>query len=128
MTTPESTNKTFIKKTHVSDEFCGDAPTNLVVEVTPELVARIKELSDAVKAVNAYSVTEFEYSPEYKVMNYDNNGDEDNPTLDDLLGFKGTTDVNELVVTASEFHWRCALKGTSIAITSDPISLDGIGL
>ena len=106
--------KTITRQVHVSDEFiCLDGDENgedkLAIEFDDALIKRIKELQEAVIALNAFSIEEFEYTPKWTELT--------------IGGEPIRTDCSSMHVSATNVSWTCNLKGgpTEIYIAAIPL-------
>ena len=112
-----SSAKTITREVHVPDEFiCLDGDENgedkLAIEFDAALIKRIKDLQQAVIAIKANSIEEFEYTPKWASLNLD--------------GQPIRTDCSSMHVSATDVSWTCYLKNTPIEISIAAIPIEEI--
>lgn len=108
---PTVLDHTFRVKVSVHDEAYSSGRAD--ISISPEFAARIKALSAAVVAVDAYSIESYDYHPEYTFPGY--SGD------NELL-----LDASTVVVTKDDFFWNAYLKYASrvTLVETDRIPLE----
>lgn len=112
----------------------GDTPDIAIVEITPELAARIRQLNRAVRKLKVLHIEEFDSTPDlysgdlgddpFRVLTDDDEVSMDVTSWDDT----GTCDVVCLVVGDTEFHWAGMIKHTSIHWETEMIDIKEIGI
>lgn len=91
---------------HVHDEYF-DGPEKAIVEIDRKYVAHILELSKVVKNLKVYCIEEFDYSPEYFDVDYDNE-----EKLIPNEDFRAEAVL--LHITETNFYWGGLVKHTNI--------------
>lgn len=84
-------------------------PDYAVIELTPELIARIKQLQKAVKKLDVYCIEEFNYDPLYQ----DDNGNESDVRVECTC----------LKVTSDEFLWTGYIKHTGVTWETETVTI-----
>jgi hypothetical protein len=82
-----------------------------VVELSTDLIARIKKLSEAVRSLDVYRISEFNYECAFMVADYE--ADPENGKVA-IKEFEGRTECNTLNVTDNDFFWSGYYKHTSV--------------
>ena len=96
----------FELEVYMEDEYiCFDEEdAKITVEVSNALEIRIRQMQLAVSSVDAYYMTEFDYTPDFGVLHID--------------GDPVRSDVEMLHVSQDEFWWTGYLKHTNIKIST----------
>jgi len=98
-----------------------------VVELSADLIARIRKLSEAVRCLDVYMISEFDYACDFMVADYD--ADPENGKVA-LKEFEGRMECNTLNVTDTGFYWSGLYKHTDVRWSTDTVpltALDGAG-
>jgi len=115
-----------ILEVHIGSEF-DQGPEIAVVEITPALDARIRQLATAAKALGVYKITEFDSSPDFFLRDYD--AEEDygpiafREPVDEDEGYACRVECVTLNVTSNDYFWSGYVKHTSIRWETDSIPL-----
>jgi len=94
-----------------------------VVEVSTDLIARIRKLSEAVRSLDVYKISEFNYHCDFKVADYD--ADPENGKVA-LKEFEGRMEVNTLNVTDTGFYWSGLYKHTDVRWSTDTVPMTAL--
>lgn len=118
-----------ILEVHIGSEF-DHGPEIAVVEITPALDARIRQLATAAKALGVYKITEFDCSPDFFLRDYDAEED-DGPIAfrepeDEEEGYTCRVECVTLNVTSNDYFWSGYVKHTSIRWETDSIPLETV--
>lgn len=118
-----------ILEVHIGSEF-GRGPEVAVVEITPALDARIRQLAAAARALGVYKIAEFDSSPDIFLRDYE--AEEDDGTI----AYREPADEEEekacrvecvtLNVTPGDYFWSGYVKHTDIRWETDTIPLEAI--
>lgn len=103
-------NKNIVKIIPVfAPEFCDDGPKYARVEITPDLLKRIRQLAEVVKGLKIYMIEEFDYTPAWCS---DEKGKEE---------WDGRTECGTLQVMDTSFRWAAIVKHTDITLTTEEV-------
>lgn len=115
-----------ILEVHINSEF-DHGPEVAVVEITPVLDARIRQLTTAAKGLGVYKITEFNWSPDFFLRDYAAE-DDGGP-----IAFREPEDEDEsyacrvecvtLNVTPDDYYWSGYVKHTNIRWETESIPL-----
>jgi hypothetical protein len=94
-----------------------------VVEVSADLIARIRKLSEAVRSLDVYKISEFNYHCDFMVADYD--ADPENGKVA-LKEFEGRMECNTLNVTDTGFYWSGLYKHTDVRWSTDTVPLTAL--
>jgi hypothetical protein len=94
-----------------------------VVELSADLIARIRRLSEAVRSLDVYKVSEFNYHCDFMVADYD--ADPENGKVA-LKEFEGRMECNTLNVTDTGFYWSGLYKHTDVRWSTDTVPLTAL--
>jgi len=94
-----------------------------VVELSTDLIARIRKLSEAVRCLDVYKVSEFNYHCDFMVADYD--ADPENGKVA-LKEFVGRMECNTLNVTDTGFYWSGLYKHTDVRWSTDTVPLTAL--
>jgi len=94
-----------------------------VVEVSADLIARIRKLSEAVRSLDVYKVSEFNYHCDFMVADYD--ADPENGRVA-LKEFEGRMECNTLNVTDTCFYWSGLYRHTDVRWSTDTVPLTAL--
>ena len=113
--------KKMILKVRTPGDYDGLTADYAVVELDLADIDRIRKFSQTVRDLKAYRLSEFNYSCEFFVEEWD--ADPDNGLVA-LEKFEGRMDCNTLNVTDNDFYWSGMYKHTSIRweTSSVPVS------
>ena len=122
----------FTRRVSWTDEFCGDVPDVMAVEIDADLAARIEMLAAEAKRLKVFAIQEVDYHAEWYYAKVDEDGnwlDEEGSKLEiyDLYGgtpgkeFTGRFRYQMLNVADDDFWWSANLKNTSVVISSENI-------
>ena len=103
-------------------EYCDDAPSFAVVEITPALAKQIRLMRDAVKACHCYCMEQFDYSPHFMVP-MDPYEDVDDGLCPVLEEWEGRLGYVILCVDDCRFRWRAAIRHTGICLETEGIDI-----
>lgn len=109
----------FTRTVSCPDEFCGDSPDVLVVEIDAERARWIHEMSAEVRRLKVHAVEIFDYSAAWYLPDWDQNEDEDGTPAP---GEEYTSlDLHMLHVSDDDFWWTANLEGTGVVLSCEPI-------
>ena len=94
-----------------------------VVELSADLIARIRKLSEAVRSLDVYRISEFNYHCDFMVADYD--ADPENGKVA-LKEFEGRMECNTLNVTDTGFYWSGLYKHTDVRWSTDTVPLTAL--
>ena len=94
-----------------------------VVELSADLIARIRKLSEAVRSLDVYRISEFNYHCDFMVADYD--ADPENGKVA-LKEFEGRVECNTLNVTDTGFYWSGLYKHTDVRWSTDTVPLTAL--
>ena len=94
-----------------------------IVELTADLIARIRKLSEAVRSLDVYKISEFNYHCDFMVADYDADPENGKVTLKD---FAGRVECNTLNVTDTGFYWSGLYKHTDVRWSTDTVPLTAL--
>ena len=94
-----------------------------VVELSADLIARIRKLSEAVRSLDVYKISEFNYHCDFMVADYD--ADPENGKIA-LKEFEGRMECNTLNVTDTGFYWSGLYKHTDVRWSTDTVPLTAL--
>lgn len=94
-----------------------------VVELSADLIARIRKLSEAVRSLDVYKISEFNYHCDFMVADYD--ADPENGKVA-LKEFEGRMECNTLNVTDTGFYWSGLYKHTDVRWSTDTVPLTAL--
>lgn len=119
----------FTRKVNCPDEFAGDIPDVMVVEIDEAMAARIMMLAAEVKRLEVSVIQEFDYHAEWYYAKVDEDGDllneEGNKAeiYDHYYApgkeFTGGLECQMLNVGDDDFWWSANLKGSSVLISCE---------
>jgi hypothetical protein len=116
-----STKKLILPISDNSDFFM--ATDYAVIELTTDMIARIRKLSEAVRNLEVYRISEFNYDCAFMVADYE--ADPENGKVA-LKEFEGRTECNTLNVTDNDFFWSGYYKHTSVRWESASVPLTAL--
>ena len=117
----------FTRRVSWTDEFCGDVPDVMAVEIDADLAARIEMLAAEAKRLKVFAIQEVDYHAEL-VLRQSRRGRElagrggSKLEIYDLYGgtpgkeFTGRFRYQMLNVADDDFWWSANLKNTSVVI------------
>ena len=94
-----------------------------VVELSADLIVRIRKLSEAVRSLDVYRISEFNYHCDFMVADYD--ADPENGKVA-LKEFEGRMECNTLNVTDTGFYWSGLYKHTDVRWSTDSVPLTAL--
>ena len=94
-----------------------------VVVLSADLIARIRKLSEAVRSLDVYRISEFNYHCDFMVVDYD--ADPENGKVA-LKEFEGRMECNTLNVTDTGFYWSGLYKHTDVRWSTDTVPLTAL--
>ena len=94
-----------------------------VVELSADLITRIRKLSEAVRCLDVYTISEFNYHCDFMVADYD--ADPENGKVV-LKEFPGRMECNILNVTDTGFYWSGLYKHTDVRWSTDTVPLTAL--
>ena len=94
-----------------------------VIELSADLIARIRKLSEAVRSLDVYKISEFNYHCDFMVADYD--ADPENGKVA-LKEFEGRMECNTLNVTDTGFYWSGLYKHTDVRWSTDSVPLTAL--
>ena len=94
-----------------------------VVELSADLIARIRKLAEAVRCLDVYKISEFNYHCDFMVADYD--ADPENGKVA-LKEFEGRMECNTLNVTDTGFYWSGLYKHTDVRWSTDTVPLTAL--
>ncbi len=94
-----------------------------VVELSADLIARIRKLSEAVRSLDVYRISEFNYHCDFMVADYD--ADPENGKVA-LKEFEGRMECNTLNVTDTGLYWSGLYKHTDVRWSTDTVPLTAL--
>jgi hypothetical protein len=104
-------------KTSYRDVELMEAPGLAVVDMTPHLIKRVQAFCNAIKRLECYQITEFDYSPWWTTWAEDDEGN-------DVPGEELRVECCLLVVTEHYFKWKCYVKHTDVELVTDEVPID----
>lgn len=99
-----------------------EAADYAVIELTAEMIARIRKLSEAVRTLGVYRVSEFDYSCAFMNADYDQWESGKVP----LKEYQVRTECNLLNVTDNGFYWSGLYRHTDIRWSTDTVYLSDL--
>lgn len=115
---PES-KKLFIPIS-TSDEFQGKTADYSEVELSVKGISRIKQLSKAVKNLQAYKIVEFDFSCAFMVIDWEDAPENGKVALKE---FEGSMELIMLNVTDTGFYWSGVYKHTDVRWSTATVPL-----
>lgn len=103
-----------------NSEFFSEAADYAIVELSADLIARIRRLSEAVRSLDVYKISEFNYHCDFMVADYD--ADPENGKVA-LKEFVGRMECNTLNVTDTGFYWSGLDRHTDVRWSTDTVLL-----
>ena len=94
-----------------------------VIELSADLIVRIRKLSEAVRSLDVYRISEFNYHCDFMVADYD--ADPENGKVA-LKEFEGRMECNTLNVTDTGFYWSGLYKHTDVRWSTDTVPLTAL--
>jgi hypothetical protein len=94
-----------------------------VVELSTDLIARIRKLSEAVRCLDVYKISEFNYHCDFMVADYDTDPENGKVSLKE---FAGRMECNTLNVTDTGFYWSGLYKHTDVRWSTDTVPLTAL--
>ena len=94
-----------------------------VVELSTDLIARIRKLSEAVRCLDVYKISEFNYHCDFMVADYDADAENGKVALKE---FAGRMECNTLNVTDTGFYWSGLYKHTDVRWSTDTVPLSAL--
>lgn len=94
-----------------------------VVELSADLIARIRKLSEAVRSLDVYKISEFNYQCDFMVVDYD--ADPENWKVA-LKEFDGRMECTTLNVTDTGFYWSGLYRHTDVRWSTDTVPLTAL--
>ena len=94
-----------------------------VVELSADLIVRIRKLSEAVRSLDVYKISEFNYHCDFMVADYD--ADPENGKVA-MKEFEGRMECNTLNVTDTGFYWSGLYKHTDVRWSTDTVPLTAL--
>jgi hypothetical protein len=94
-----------------------------IVELTADVIARIRKLSEAVRSLDVYKISEFNYHCDFMVTDYDADPENGKVTLKE---FAGRMECNTLNVTDCNFYWSGLYKHTDVRWSTDTVPLTAL--
>jgi hypothetical protein len=94
-----------------------------VVELSADLIARIRKLSEAVRCLDVYKISEFNYHCDFMVADYDSDPENGKVALKE---FAGRMECNTLNVTDTGFYWSGLYKHTDVRWSTDTVPLTAL--
>ena len=116
------TKKLILSVTDNSD-FFSEAADYAVIELGKEEKNRIRKLSAAVRDLEVYKISEFNYACEFKVADYE--ADPENGKVA-VKEFEGRMECNTLNVTDCNFYWSGLYRHTSVRWETDSVPLSAL--
>ena len=131
---------TFIRDVRVCDESFDEAASHALISISPEQYTMIKKAQRFLKKLDGYSVSIFDYTPEYMdtkrssqrygtsylVISYSNDDSKttDQLTPDDLTPNEDMIlECLELKITADDIFWSGSIKHTTVEVFTESISI-----
>lgn len=115
-----TTKKLILSVSDSSDFF--EAADYAVIELSADMMARIRKLSEAVRTLGVYRVSEFDYFCVFMNADYDQWESGKVP----LKEYQGRTECNLLNVTDSGFYWSGLYRHTDIRWSTDTVYLSDL--
>lgn len=103
--------KRLIIPVHSNSEFFSDTADYAIIDLDASNIERIKSLSTAVRDLNLYKVSEFNYACDFMTADWDTDPDNGKVPLNE---FEGRTECNTLNVTDDNFFWSGLYKHTDV--------------
>ena len=94
-----------------------------VIELSADLIVRIRKLSEAVRSLDVYKISEFNYHCDFMVADYD--ADPENGKVA-LKEFEGRMECNTLNVTDTGFYWSGLYKHTDVRWSTDTVPMTAL--
>ena len=116
------TKKLILSVTDNSD-FFSEAADYAVIDLGEEEKSRIRKLSAAVRDLEVYRISEFNYACDFKVADYE--ADPENGKVA-IKEFEGWMECNTLNVTDSGFYWSGLYKHTDVRWSTDTVPLTAL--
>jgi len=114
---------TFIRDVRVCDESFDEAASHALISISPEQYTMIKKAQRFLKKLDGYSVSIFDYTPEYMDSN-DDSKTTDQLTPDDLTPNEDMIlECLELKITADDIFWSGSIKHTTVEVFTESISI-----
>ncbi len=106
-----------------NNEFFSEVADYAVVELSVDLIARIRKLSEAVRCLDVYRISEFNYHCDFMVADYEAAPENGKVSLKE---FSGRMECNLLNVTDTGFYWSGLYRHTDIRWSTDTVPLTAI--
>ncbi len=103
-----------------NNEFFSEVADYAVVELSADLIAQIRKLSEAVRSLNVYKISEFNYHCDFMVADYDAAPENGKVALKE---FAGRMECNLLNVTDTGFYWSGLYKHTDVRWSTDTVPI-----
>jgi hypothetical protein len=116
------TKKLILSVTDNSD-FFSEAADYAVIELGEEEKCRIRKLSAAVRELEVYRISEFNYACDFKVADYETDPENGKVAIKE---FEGRMECNTLNVTDSGFYWSGLYKHTDVRWSTDTVPLTAL--
>ena len=116
------TKKLILSVTDNSD-FFSEAADYAVIDLGEEEKSRIRKLSAAVRELEVYRISEFNYACDFMVADYETDPENGKVAVKE---FEGRMECNTLNVTDSGFYWSGLYKHTDVRWSTDTVPLTAL--
>jgi uncharacterized protein YbaR (Trm112 family) len=115
--------KKLVLKVRTLGDYDGLSADYAVVELGPASIDRIKKLSQTVRDLKTYRISEFNYDSQFFVEEWDT--DPDNGLVA-MEKFEGQMDCNTLKVTDHDFYWSGNYRNTNIRWETSAVPISAL--
>ena len=119
----DPTTKKLILSVTDNSDFFSEAADYAVIELGEEEKCRIRKLSAAVRELEVYRISEFNYACDFKVADYETDPENGKVAIKE---FEGRMECNTLNVTDSGFYWSGLYKHTDVRWSTDTVPLTAL--
>jgi hypothetical protein len=112
---------------HIGNDYADDVPSHAVIELEIGMIRRILFLQKTCKKINVYKISEFDYTPSFKIEADDGiagspSGVDLRTSKPGLENWEGAIDGLVLEVETDCFRWHGYIKHTDIEVSTESIS------
>ena len=91
-----------------------------IVELSADMIERIRKLSEAVRSLDVYRISEFNYACEFRNADYEQEWESGKVPLKE---YQKSTECSLLNVTDTGFYWSGLYKNTDVRWSTDTVQL-----
>jgi len=118
--TPVPRTKRLILTISDNSEFFSETADYALIELGAREIGRIRQLAAAVRELEVYRISEFNYACDFKVADYEADPEDGKVALGE---FTGRMECNTLNVTDCSFFWSGLYRNTSVRWETDSFPL-----